>query len=71
MKLTYPMSQLTALRTRLRENPEATGVTLTSDELVDIISDLLTANDANAVLIGNSSHRIFRIDDRTIEVKLV
>lgn len=70
MNLLYPVSQLTMLRTRLRQNPEATGVILTSDELVDIIGELLESSDSNAVLIGKPSNKIFMIDGRTIEVKL-
>lgn len=71
MKLIFPESQLDKLRYRLRENPEANGVQLTSDELVDIMSSLLEDEDSNAVLIGNRSNRIFMIDGRTIKVDLV
>lgn len=70
MRLQFPMSKLTELRTNLRANPDATGVVLTHAEFADVIGELLDAGDTNAALIGGMHRKTFQIDSRTIEVTL-
>ena len=69
MRLQFPISTLSALRTELRSNPTATGVVLTQAELIDVVDELLQTGDSNAVLLGNKP-RTFSIDARSIEVSI-
>jgi hypothetical protein len=69
MRLIFPESQLIKMRHSLRANPDATGVELTSAELVDIYDELLANEDSNCVLI--SGHREFHIDGRKIKIEVI
>ena len=70
MRLEFPVSTLSTLRAKLRQNPEATGVVVTQDELIDLVDELLANGDSNAVLLGAKPRRMFMIDNRTIHVSV-
>jgi len=70
MRLEFPVSTLSTLRAKLRQNPEATGVVVTQDELIDLVDELLADGDSNAILLGAKPQRMFMIDNRTIQVSV-
>lgn len=69
MRLQFPVSMLSILRSELRQNPSATGVVLTKSELIDVVDELLQNGDGNAALLA-CPKRIFIIDGREIQVTI-